>query len=34
MTATHAGIVRGPDDGKRLAVMGNEMRFKVVSADS
>jgi mannose-6-phosphate isomerase-like protein (cupin superfamily) len=34
MTATHSAIVRGPDDGKRLAVMGNEMRFKVVSADS
>ena len=34
MTATHSAIVRGPDDGKRLAVRGNEMSFKVVSADS
>ena len=34
MIATHAALVRGPNDGKRLALRGTEMIFKVVSADS
>lgn len=34
MTTTHSAIVCGPDDGKRLAVRGNELSFKVISADS